>query len=314
MEIYKRLSAVNKKFARSVIALGMFDGVHIGHASIIRRAVELARSIGGTSMVFTFSNHPLSILAPENQPLMIGSRSLRRKLVEELGIDVLIEIPFTAELSKRSPEDFLQLLKEKFAPSIVVTGPNYTFGRFGKGNGRMLIREGEAYGFRAEVCPAITVDKKTVSSTRIRKLIAAGDLKSVNELLGRPFTYVSKVVHGDRRGRRLGFPTANLEIGEGRAMLPNGAYAVAVELDGKIYCGIANVGDNPTFGAVKRRLEVYIDRFNGDLYGRELSVKFLETLRAEQKFSTVDELVAQLRADLERARKIYASRTSSTDR
>ena len=311
MEIYKKLSAVNKKFPRPVIALGMFDGVHIGHASIISRAVELARSIDGTSMVFTFSNHPLTILAPENQPLMIGSRSLRRKLVEELGIDVLIEIPFTAELSKRSPEDFLQLLKGKFAPSIVVTGPNYTFGRFGKGNGRMLIREGDAYGFRAEVCPAITVDKKTVSSTRIRKLIADGELGDVNELLGRPFTYVSKVVHGDRRGRRLGFPTANLEIGEGRAMLPNGAYAVAVELDGKIYCGIANVGDNPTFGAVKRRLEVYIDRFNGDLYGQELSVKFLEALRAEQKFSTVEELIAQLKNDLERARKIFDARSAA---
>ncbi len=283
----------------------MFDGVHIGHASIIRRAVELAHSIGGTSIVFTFSNHPLSILAPENQPLMIGSRSLRRKLVESLGVDVLIDIPFTRELSKRSPEDFLQLLKEKFSPSIVVTGPNYTFGRFGKGNGRMLIRECGAYGFRAEVCPAITVDKKTVSSTRIRKLIADGELHSANELLGRPFTYVSTVVHGDRRGRRLGFPTANLEIGEGRAMLPNGAYAVSVELDGKNFCGIANIGYNPTFGIERRRLEVYIDQFNGDLYGRELSVSFLEWLRAEDKFESIADLVAQLKHDLDRARKIF---------
>lgn len=307
MEIYKKLSAVNKKFPRPVIALGMFDGVHIGHASIISRAVELARNINGTSIVFTFSNHPLSILAPEDQPLMIGSKSLRRKRVEDLGVDVIIEIPFTRELSKRSPEDFLQLLKDKFAPSIVVTGPNYTFGRFGKGNGRMLIRESNSFGFRAEVCPAITVDKKTVSSTRIRKAIADGDLKDVNELLGRPFTYISTVVHGDRRGRKLGFPTANLEIAEGRAMLPNGAYAVAVELNDKMHCGIANVGDNPTFGAVKRRLEVFIDQFNGDLYGRELSVQFLETLRAEQKFATVDDLIAQLKIDLERAKKIFLS-------
>lgn len=283
----------------------MFDGVHIGHASIINRAVELARSIGGTSIVFTFSNHPLSILDPAAQPMMIGNRSLRRNLVESIGIDVLIEIPFTRELSKRSPEDFLQLLHDKFAPSIVVTGPNYTFGRFGKGNGRMLIREGGSYGFRAEVCPAITVDRKTVSSTRIRKLIADGDLSSANELLGRPFTYMSTVEHGDRRGRRLGFPTANLEIGEKRAMLPNGAYAVSVALDGKNYCGIANVGDNPTFGSVKRRLEVYIDQFSGDLYGRELSVKFLEKLRAEKKFGSSDELVAQLKNDLEQAKRIF---------
>lgn len=305
MEIYKRLSAIDKKFLRPVIALGMFDGVHIGHASIISRAVELARSIGGTSMVFTFSNHPLSILEPAAQPLMIGNRSLRRKLVEGIGVDVLIDIPFTRELSKRTPEEFLQLLKEKFAPSIVVTGPNYTFGRFGKGNGRMLLREGSSYGFRAEVCPAVTVNKKTVSSTRIRKLLADGDLHSANELLGRPFTYVSTVVHGDRRGRRLGFPTANLEIEEGRAMLPNGAYAVSVELDGKNYCGIANIGYNPTFGIERRRLEVYIDQFNGDLYGRELSSAFLEHLRAEQKFETISDLIAQLKNDLERARKIF---------
>ncbi len=307
MEIYKKLSSIVKKYPKPVIALGMFDGVHIGHASIIRRAVELAKSIGGTSMVFTFSNHPLSIIAPENEPLAIGNRSLRRRLVENLGVDVLIDIAFTKELSRRSPEEFMQLLKDKFAPSIVVTGPNYTFGRFGKGNGRMLLRESEAYGFRAEVCPAITVNRKTVSSTRIRALIKDGELDSANELLGRPFTYVSTVVHGERRGRKLGFPTANLEIAEGRAMLPNGAYAVRVSIDDKNYCGIANVGNNPTFGAVKRRLEVYIDQFNGDLYGRELGVEFLKQLRAEQTFSGATELAAQLRADLERAQKFFSN-------
>ena len=307
MEIYKKLSTINKKYPKPVIALGMFDGVHIGHASIIRRAVELAKSIAGTSMVFTFSNHPLSIIAPENEPLAIGNRSLRRRLVENLGVDVLIDIAFTKELSRRSPEEFMQLLKDKFAPSIVVTGPNYTFGRFGKGNGRMLLRESEAYGFRAEVCPAITVDRKTVSSTRIRALIKDGDLQSTNELLGRAFTYVSTVVHGDRRGRKLGFPTANLDIGERRAMLPNGAYAVRVSIDDKNYCGIANVGNNPTFGSVKRRLEVYVDQFNGNLYGRELAVEFLQLLRAEQTFASADELVDQLRIDLEHTRKIFSN-------
>lgn len=306
MEIYKKLAAINQKYPKPVIALGMFDGVHIGHASIIRRAVELARSIGGTSMVFTFANHPLSILAPESEPLAIGNRSLRRKLVGELGVEILIEIAFTKELSRRTPEEFLQLLRDKFAPSIVVTGPNFTFGRFGKGNGRTLIREGESFGFRAEVCPAITVERKTVSSTRIRALIKSGELKSANELLGRPFTYVSTVEHGDRRGRKLGFPTANLEIGERRSMLPNGVYAVRVSLDERAFGGVANVGNNPTFGVDKRRLEVFIDRFNEDIYGREIAVEFLEKLRAEQKFSGVDELIAQLRIDLERARKIFS--------
>ena len=301
MEIYKKLTEITKKYPRPAVALGMFDGVHIGHASIIKRAVELARLNNGTSMVFTFSNHPLSILNPEREPLAIGSKLLRRKIVKSLGVDVMIELAFTKEFSRISPEDFLALLEERIAPLYVVTGQNFTFGKLGKGNGRMLIREGINYGFTAEICPTITADKKTVSSTRIRELIAQGDLKSVNELLGRSFSYVAKVVHGDKRGRKLGFPTANLDIGERQAMLPNGAYVVGVSFGEKNYCGIANIGDNPTFGIDKRRIEVYIHDFNSNLYGQEITVSFISKLREERKFNSVDELVNQLRQDLNSA-------------
>ena len=307
MKIYKKLTEITNKYPRPAIALGMFDGVHIGHASIIRHAVELARSNNGTSMVFTFSNHPLSVLNPEHEPLAIGSKALRRKIVESLGIDVMIELAFTKEFSRITPEDFLLLLEEKIAPEYVVTGQNFTFGKFGKGNGRMLIREGVNYGFKAEICPTITSDKKTVSSTRIRELIVQGDLQSVNELLGRPFIYVSKVVHGDKRGRKLGFPTANLEIGERRAMLPNGAYAVNVNFNNKNYCGIANIGDNPTFNVDKRRIEVYIHDFNGNLYGQDIAISFISKLRDERKFNSVDELVSQLRQDLNKTLEIWRS-------
>lgn len=297
MKVYKKLSELTVRYPRPAVAMGMFDGVHIGHASIIKRAVELARLNNGTAMLFTFANHPLSILTPDKQPLAIGNRALRRRIVEALGIDVMVEIAFTKEFSRVLPEDFLRILQDKIAPEYVVTGQNFTFGRLGKGNGRMLIREGEKYGFKAEICPTVTVGRKTVSSTRIRELIRLGDLESVNELLGRPFIYVSKVVHGDKRGRKLGFPTANLEIGAHRAMLPNGAYAVAVNVDNSEYPGIANIGDNPTFNVNDRRLEVYIHGFNGDLYGQEISVSFLSKLRDEQKFSSVEELVSQLRQD-----------------
>lgn len=300
MEIYKKLSTI-KKHSRSVVALGMFDGVHIGHASIIKRAVELARMNNGTAMVLTFSNHPMSIINPESEPLAIGNKSLRRKIIESLNVDVIIELPFTKEFSKITAEEFMKILEEKIAPIYVVTGQNFTFGRFGRGNGRMLLREGEDFGFKAEICPTITVDKKTVSSTRIRELIKVGDLQSVNEFLGRNFTYVSKVVHGDKRGRKLGFPTANLEIENHRAMLPNGAYAVKVEFEGSTYCGIANIGNNPTFNVHDRRLEVYINDFSGDIYGKEIAVSFLEKLRDEQKFNSVDDLIKQLRFDLKRA-------------
>lgn len=298
METIKKLSNLTEKYLRPVIALGMFDGVHLGHASVINRAKEIAKKIDGTTMVFTFSNHPLSILNPESAPLAIGSKSLRREIFESLGVEVLIEIPFTKDLSKKSPEEFLKLLQEKIAPAYVVTGPNYTFGRFGKGNGKMLLRESENYGFKTEICPAITFDKKTVSSTRIRSLIAEGNLTAVNNLLGRNFTYVSTVVHGDRRGRKLGFPTANLEIEDHRAMLPNGVYIVQVKVGKNFFKGIANVGDNPTFKVAKRRLEVFIDNFNSDIYGEEISVSFIEKIRDEKVFASVEELKNQLREDL----------------
>lgn len=307
MEIVKKISVMTQRYPRPVVALGMFDGVHLGHATVIRHAVDKAHEIAGTAIVFTFSNHPLSVLNPEAAPLMIGSRSLRREIFESLGVDVLVEVPFTKDFSKKSPEEFLELLREKFAPVFVVTGPNYTFGRFGRGNGRLLLRECDNYGFKAEICTAFTVAGKTVSSTRIRALIASGDLHGANELLGRNFTYAGKVVNGDKRGRKLGFPTANVEIDDGRAMLPNGAYVVRVKVRGEFFNGIANVGDNPTFKAVKRRLEVFIDEFDGDIYGEEIFVGFTGKIRDEKKFSSADELKAQLAEDLRTMRNVTAN-------
>ena len=307
MEIIKKITGLTKKYPRPVVALGMFDGVHLGHASVIRHAIDIAKKIGGTAVVFTFSNHPLSVIAPENAPLMIGSKNLRREIFVSLGVDVLIEIPFTKEFSKKSPEEFLKLLREKISPAYVVTGPNYTFGRFGRGNGRLLLREAENYGFKAEVCQAFTVNRKTVSSTGIRALIAAGDLSGANELLGRNFTYAGEVVNGDKRGRKIGFPTANLEINDGRAMLPNGAYIVKVKVRGQIYNGIANIGDNPTFKVARRRLEVFIDNFSGDIYGEEIFVSFIGKLRDEKIFESVEELKAQLNEDLKIMREAVLS-------
>ena len=298
MEIIKKLGGLTEKFTRPVIALGMFDGVHRGHAEVISHALDKAKAIGGTAMVLTFSNHPMTVINPSAAPLMIGSKNLRREIFADMGVDVLIEIPFTREFSRKSPEEFLALLQEKIAPAYVVTGPNYTFGRFGRGNGRLLLREAENFGFKAEVCQAFTIGRKTVSSTRIRALIAAGDLQGANELLGRNFTYAGEVVNGDKRGRKIGFPTANLEIDDRRAMLPNGAYVVRVKVRGKLFNGIANIGDNPTFKAQRRRLEVFIDNFSGDIYGEEIFVAFVSKIRDEKIFAGVEELKAQLVDDL----------------
>ena len=307
MEIVKKITGLTEKYPRPVVALGMFDGVHLGHAAVIRHAVDIAKTIDGTALVFTFSNHPLTVIAPADAPLMIGSKNLRREIFAGLGVDVLIEIPFTKDFSRKTPEEFLELLREKIAPAYVVTGPNYTFGRQGRGNGRLLLRAAQDYGFKAEVCRAFTVDRKIVSSTRIRALIAAGDLAGANELLGRHFTYAGKVVNGDKRGRKLGFPTANLEIDNGRAMLPNGAYIVRVRVRGQSFNGIANVGDNPTFKVARRRLEVFIDEFSGDIYGEEIFVGFVSKLRDEKIFASVDDLKAQLAEDLKTMRQAVAA-------
>ncbi len=298
LEIIKKITGLTKKYLRPVVALGMFDGVHLGHASVIHHAIDKAKEIDGTAIVFTFSNHPLTVIAPDDAPLMIGSKNLRREIFSNLGVDVLIEIPFTKDFSKKSPEEFLELLQEKISPAYVVTGPNYTFGRFGRGNGRMLLREAKNFGFKAEVCQTFTVERKIVSSTRIRALIAAGDLISANQLLGRNFTYAGEVVNGDKRGRKIGFPTANLEIADRRAMLPNGAYIVRVKVRGKFFNGIANIGNNPTFKVAKRRLEVFIDNFSENIYGEEIFVSFVSKLRDEKIFASVEELKAQLNEDL----------------
>lgn len=305
MKIYSKITDIAKKYDRIAVALGMFDGVHIGHQSIIHRAMELAGAMGGTSVVFTFNNHPLSVLAPERMPLQIGSPELRADVLERMGVDVLMSVPFTKEFSRLSPERFLELLRDNLAPRYVVTGANFTFGRGGKGNQRMLMRLSKDYGFEAEICPTVQNEGKAVSSTRVRALLKEGDLDTVNAFLGRPFAFVERVIHGDRRGRLLGFPTANLPIADSRAMLPNGAYAVQVILQGRYYDGLANIGSNPTFDGCTRRLEVNIQDFSGNIYDQLLQVRFLKKMRDEKKFPSVDHLVRQLHKDREMAREIW---------
>lgn len=305
MKTYTKITDITRIYPRVVVALGMFDGMHIGHRIIVQRAMELAKEEQGTGAVFTFHNHPLSILAKERVPLQIGSPELRASILESMGVEVLFNIPFTKEFSRLSPEKFLELLRDHLAPIRVVTGANFTFGRQGKGNQRLLQRVGADYGFQAEICPTVLAGGHPVSSTRIRELLRLGDLATVNEFLGHPFTFADRVIHGDRRGRTLGFPTANLRISEERAMLPNGAYAVRVLLGEEVFWGIANIGDNPTFDGCTRRLEVNIQDFHRDIYDQFLQVEFLEKLREEKKFPSVDHLIRQLHRDREAARRIW---------
>ena len=291
----------------TAVALGTFDGVHVGHQSIIRRAISLAKAHKLTSVVYTFSNHPLAVVAPEMVPMQIGDNISKADIMAELGVQVLVNVPFTEKLCRQSPEDFLLDLQQSLNPRYVVTGPNFSFGAKAKGNPRMLVRVGEDYGFQAEIGQAVQLDAKMDSSTRIRGLSEAGNLEKTNEYLGRFFSFGGRVIHGDHRGRKLGFPTANLAIGDKRAMLPNGAYAVKVLLNGVTYKGIANIGDNPTFEGCNRRLEVNILDFAKDIYDCPLTVQFAAKLREQKKFSGVEALVKQLHADEEKARQLLAN-------
>ena len=306
MRVFNKFSEIKSflKGRSTAIALGTFDGVHVGHQSIIRQAMALAKEHDLVGVVFTFTNHPLSIVAPDRVPVQIGDNISKAAFMEELGVDILLNVTFSEKMSRQSPEEFLDLLCQSCNPKFLVTGPNFTFGKKGKGNSRMLSRVADEYGFVAEIGKAVQIEGRMVSSTQIRALIETGDLDKANEYLGRPFSFGGRVVHGDQRGRMIGFPTANLAIPDKRAMLPNGAYGVYVILDGVRHKGIANIGNNPTFEGCNRRLEVHILDFKGDLYNQPLTVQFVKKLREEKKFSGVEALVKQLRLDEGKARQL----------
>lgn len=305
MEIYNEIAKLKNKYPKMVMALGMFDGVHLGHRKVIQRTVELAKKVQGTPAVFTFNNHPLTVLNANTAPLQIANTKLREQKLADLGIAVLINIDFTKEFAKITPDEFLKILHDNFAPIYLVTGSNYTFGVKGSGTTATLTEQELAYGFKTEICPAVEILDNIVSSTRIRALIASDDLAKVNECLGYPFTVIDKVIHGDKRGRIIGFPTANIAIDNTRAMLANGVYAVRVIYNQKKYNGIANIGDNPTFIGCNRRIEVNVENFSEDIYDKTLTVEFLAKLRAEKKFSGVAELIAAITQDKIAARKYF---------
>ena len=309
MKIVGRLfDARNENDARGcVVAVGTFDGVHIGHQVLISRAVSLAREADVPCVVFTFQNHPLSVLAPQRVPSFLSSSEERRRVFASLGVDFVIEEPFTKELASLSAEGFLSRLVETLAPRTVVVGENFSFGAGGRGTPEFLASQGKNMGFHVEKVPLLSHAGETVSSTRIRVLLSAGDVLLAGELLGRPFSITGVVVHGDERGRTLGFPTANLLPPKGEACPANGAYAVRVVLgSGEEKIGVANVGSNPTFDGNERRVEAHLLDFSGDLYGQDITVRFVERLRAEKKFPSPEALVGQIRRDEQKAREIFA--------
>ena len=301
MKIFNEIVTLYADFPNITIALGTFDGIHIGHQKIISRAVNLAKQIKGKSVVFTFSNHPLSVIAPERCPLQLITEDDKAKLIEKLGVDILLTIPFTPEFLKLSALEFIKLTMENLRPKHIVVGPNYFFGYKRSGTPDFLAQAGVQRGFNVEIHPTVYCHDKIVSSTLIRQMIAAGNLDKATELLGRPVQISGIVIHGAKRGRQLGYPTINLDVARQLILPADGVYAVCLTLGNTHYNGIANIGNNPTFNEVGRRLEVHILDYSGDLYGQSVTIIFLKHIRGQITFSSAAELKLQICQDIKAA-------------
>ncbi|MDR1945657.1 MAG: bifunctional riboflavin kinase/FAD synthetase [Desulfovibrio sp.] len=296
----------------SAVTLGNFDGVHLGHRALLRKTVALARERGLPAAAVTFDPHPLRLLKGKDAPPQL--LSLRRKLecFGQLGLDLALVLPFTRETASLTPEEFVRIvLLDALHTRALVVGYDYAFGKDRRGNAALLGELGRAHGFSVEEAPALRTEGEPVSSTRVRALLREGDVAGVARLLGRPFSVEGIVEHGKARGGSLlGFPTANLRPEE-EVLLPKyGVYAVSVEINpgsgGRMLRGVANVGVNPTFGDGFARVETHILNFCGDLYGLPLGVHFLQRLRDERKFGSVDELIARIRLDVREVENMTA--------
>lgn len=298
MLLINSLKELHGQFDKVSMALGTFDGMHLAHQYVIGRAVEWSKTHSGTSLVFTFTNHPLSIIRPHRVPSQLQTLTGKTEQIRKQGVTVLVRIPFTRELLHFSPEDFVFLLATRIKPQHIVVGPNYTFGDKGAGNPELLTGLADHFGIETEICPEILENGVMVSSTVIRSLLTAGAVEEAAKLLGRPFDLSGRVVHGDHRGRTLGFPTANLKLPPQLLIPGKGVYAVRVKLGSRYYNGLCNIGTNPTFLQGLIRVEVHILDFDSEIYDKQLRVWFLGRLRSEQTFSSANELIAQIHLDL----------------
>ncbi len=307
MEIINDIKLMQGRFSRVCVALGTFDGVHVGHREIIAQAVEQARSVAGTSVVFTFTNHPLSVLDPSRCPPQIATLEEKTEVLRELGVDVLLAIPFTAAFLKLSPQQFIALLVENLQPTNIVVGPNYSFGYRSSGNPDFLAEAGEKYGFAVAIHPGVHIDEQIVSSTLIRRLILEGNVEAAARFLGRSVSVRGTVVHGKKRGAKLlGFPTANLAVAPQRVLPEKGVYVTVIVIGAAVYHSVTNIGLNPTFEDGDQTIETHIFDFKGNLYGRIVDVKFLKRLRSEQRFESLDELKRQIGDDALAAREFFS--------
>ncbi len=307
MRVIRHLGQVVPPLRRVVLTLGNFDGMHLGHQAIVRRALEEAHAAGGQVVVLTFHPHPIAVVAPDKAPPLLQSLRDRLSRLRELDVDVAVVQRFTPSFASLDPEAFVRdFLAAHLELLHVVVGYNVTFGRGRAGTLETLQALGARHGFAVDAVGPVTVGEAQVSSTALRQLIAAGDVRGAGALLGRPFTLRGRVILGEQRGRTLGFPTANLHRRRGLLLPADGVYAVHVLLDGRTLPAVLNVGVRPTFGTLRRTVEVYLLDFEGDLYGRWLTLELVERLRGERRFAGPEALRQAIAADVARTREVLA--------
>src|SRR5262245_48933898 len=303
MRILHGLTSVPSEGPAAVVALGVFDGIHLGHREILARAVSRAHRLGVEALACTFDPHPSEVLQPGRVPLPITTLAERLDLIAGIGIEATVILPFTRELAAIEPEVFVKdVLVDRLRAREVVVGFNHRFGRRARGDPRLLETLGESLGFAVDVVPPLIIDGEPVSSTVVRSALQEGDLERATRFLGRSYTVCGDVVRGAGRGRTLGFPTANLRT-DRPLLVPTGVYACRAEFGGGVYAAVVNIGVRPTFPGQDFAVEAYLFDFSGDLYDRPLCLSFHRRLREERRFPSVDALKAQIAEDATLARR-----------
>jgi len=303
---WRGLDDVPGTWGPSVVTIGVFDGVHRGHQHIVTKAVGKARELGIPAVVITFDPHPSEVVRPGSHPPILSTQHYRADLLEALGADAVCVLPFTLELSRLTPEEFVShVLVETLHARAVVVGENFRFGHRAAGDVATLAELGQRHGFTAEGVELYVHDGHSVSSTEVRDHVARGDVATAAVLLGRPHRVEGVVVRGDMRGRDLGYPTANLECLPYTAIPADGVYAGWLHAGGERMPAAISVGTNPTFEGDERRVEAYVlDRTDLDLYGRHVAVDFATRLRDMIRFGSVEELLERMAEDVKRTREV----------
>ena len=290
----------------SAVTIGVFDGVHRGHQHLVGVLLERARQGDLAAVAITFNPHPRTVLRPGTAVTYLTSLEERVELLQGLGLDAVAVLAFTSELAQLSPQEFLGLLVQELDMKLLVVGPDFALGRNRAGTIGVIRQIAEKLGFRLEVAPLLAEDGEKVGSSAVRQALEKGDVETVARLLGRPFSLRGPVVAGDRRGRTLGFPTANIAIGLDRALPAYGIYVTRAYVRENSYASCTSIGIRPTFNIEPRpTIETYILDFDDDIYGEEMRIDLLKRLRGEERFESVDDLVAQMQRDIEGTREYF---------